>query len=269
MATLISHKTESDSLSPETHKPKYKSVIVRYQYEPVNIYDIQSEPRETNKFTSMMSVCFQKLCCCRSLPEDDHDSPIGDPNSSLVGPIRKSYTLNNQCRTTLQSAPTIILSRPLDDESSTSTLSKPDSITSSATKIVDNESVKSTTVLVMAERKECSSSETEVKECDPKEIDASSRGSTLRSGEKMSFIRDVLSCRDTFLKSMEWFDNSLTRGKRCRPVKTDEWLELQNEGTSALRHYCARTDPLLHITTLLIFKTLLSFKRRTAKTFLC
>ncbi|KPJ18928.1 Synaptotagmin-like protein 4 [Papilio machaon] len=189
MATLISHKTESDSLSSENYKPKYKSVIVRYQYEPINIYDIQSEPREINKFTLMMSVCFKKLCCCcRTLPEDEHDSPIGDQNSSLVGPIRKSYTLSNQARTTQQSAPMIIINRPLDDGSSSSTLTKQDndSINSSVTKVVDNESIKSTTVLLTNELKESSRNVSEkiVHSCDQtKEIEASSRGSTLRSDE--------------------------------------------------------------------------------------
>lgn len=239
MAALISHKSESNYLSFDNRKPPYKSVIVRYQYEPVNIYDIKSDRREKNKFPAMFE-CLKKFCCCRSqnVTEGENYSPIEDPNSSLVGPIGRSYTLSSQAKPT-QAVPTVTITRAIDNESTINSTaiktSDNDSLNSNTSK---DECIKSTTKLLLTKEREISSRhfyKVHVEERDRRqETEVDSRTSTLRSGEKMSFIREVLSCRDTFLKSLEWCDNSLMRSKRCRHVKSDEWLELRVDGISAL-----------------------------------
>lgn len=204
------------------------------QYHPVNIYTINTYNKTVGKKKNMcrqcLKWCFCGLCC--EAADDEHDNPIDNPNSSLVGPIRNSYTLNRDL-----SAPD---PRPLPELIITRTLDELPSLDSEFNKTIDDE-YKSTTKLLLSSEQVASSISLENKYEVLRKVSSgshvaktsSSNRSSLKSGEKGSFIRDVLSCRDSFLKSLEWCDNSLTRNKKCRYIKRDDWVQLENDGTSA------------------------------------
>lgn len=220
MVYSISYKSDPSYLSIENKSftPDESSAST---YHPVDVYRRSIVRSEKMTFGSFLRRCL----CCEGTSGDEHDSPSDsyNPSSGLVGSTGRSYTVNSE--TTKQSVtvqntdiPSLIVTRPIDDEFSTST----------------------TTLLLSAERNASSINlgihNYSVKKvistpCESPDSDSNSRGSTLKSGEKISFIREILSCRDSFLKSLEWCDNSLTRGKRCRFVKPDEWLELKSDGS--------------------------------------
>ncbi|CAG4992294.1 unnamed protein product [Parnassius apollo] len=122
-----------------------------------------------------------------SFQEEQHDSPIEDPNSSLVGPTGRSYTLNNKTmKQTQQSIPTVTITRVIDN----------DSVTSIATKTIDNESIKSTTNLLLSNEREASSkymneNKTYKQSEQPKQTEVDSRNSTIKSDDV--YLSDTLS----------------------------------------------------------------------------
>lgn len=205
------------------------------QYNPINIYTVNTYNKNVGKKKNMCRQCF-KWCfcglCCNSASDDEHDNPIENPNSSLVGPIRHSYTLNRDLLAPdPRQLPVLTITRVIDELPSLDTEFNKD---------IEDED-KSTTILLLSSEQAASSISLENKYKVLKSVsnynDASdtsnSNRNSLKSGEKGSFIRDVLSCRDSFLKSLEWCDNSLTRSKKCRYIKRDNWVQLENDGTSA------------------------------------
>lgn len=205
------------------------------QFRPVNIYTINTYNKHVGKKKNMCRQCF-KWCfcglCCEPALVDEHDNPIDNPNSSLVGPVRNSYTLNRDLSAPdPRSLPVLTITRALDELPS---------LDFEFNKNIDDE-YKSTTKLLLSSEQVSSSISLENKYEVLRKVSSSSHAaktsssnrSSLKSGEKGSFIRDVLSCRDSFLKSLEWCDNSLSRNKKCRYVKRDDWVQLENDGTSA------------------------------------
>lgn len=196
------------------------------QYRPVNIYITKTE---TIKKRNMFCECLRRCFCCECCESSkEHHEII---NSSLVGPIGHSYTLNTDTTSTETHLPTLTISS--FDEDTFSELP--------TTKEIDDEFSKSTTKLLLSTEQTASSISLSTPKYRVKRISSNrtgtpedsannSRTSTLKFGEKNSFIREVMSCRDSFLKSLEWCDNSLTRSKRCRYIRRDEWVELQNDG---------------------------------------
>lgn len=209
------------------------------QYRPVNIYITKTETIEKR---NMLRECLRRCFCCVCC-ESSKDQ-IENVNSSLVGPIGHSYTLNTDTSSTVTHLPTLTITSFDEDKYS----ELPD------TKEIDDELSKSTTKLLLSSEKTASTINLSAPKYKVKQIVSNhngkaedsannSRTSTLRIGEKNSFIRDVLSCRDSFLKSLEWCDNSLTRSKRCRHIKRDEWVELQNDG---IKRYVVRSTLCFH-----------------------
>lgn len=221
----------SISYTPETNYSSIERRNIKVddseKYHTIDIYATNLNNRGHKKMTIRS---FLKMClCCKTDAEDECDSIVDTPQSALVRPTGRSYTINNDIpKSTViieeqQAIPSLIVTRPLDDEFSTSTTKL----------LLDSERSASSSY---------SSPSNSFKKVKPQVSEASLRvtsqdtesndiGDSLKSGEKVSFIREILSCRDSFLKSLEWCDNSLTRGKRCRFVKPDEWLELKNDGT--------------------------------------
>lgn len=205
------------------------------QYHPVNIYTINTSSKNVGKKKNMCRQCF-KWCFCglcyNTVSDDEHDNPIDNPNSSLVDSIRTSYTLNRDLP-----APD---PRPLPVLTVTRILDELPPLDLEFNKDIDDE-YKSTTKLLLSSEQVASSISLENQYEVLRKMSrgnyaantSTSNRSSLKSGEKGSFIRDVLSCRDYFLKSLEWCDNSLTRTKKCRYIKRDEWVQLENDGTSA------------------------------------
>lgn len=173
---------------------------------------------DINEKTSLLHKCISCCCCwlyCNA--KDGHDSPMDDPNSSLVGHVGRSYTLNAEPKRKLSQIPTVTVTEPIEDEC----------IILTTKRLLTNEQEASSISLskypVHTSSQNISfNNSTNNSSC-----------STLRTGEKKSFIYEVLMCRDSFLKSLEWCDNSLTRGKKCRFVKQDDWIELKSEGTQS------------------------------------
>ncbi|KAI8424219.1 hypothetical protein MSG28_002792 [Choristoneura fumiferana] len=193
-------------------------------YHPVNIYTVNSANSDaiTEDKMSFRECLFRFCCCCCKPSTDDlftsipRDSPLDSPHSALTGPTGNSYTLKKEPpRLVDQSIPSLTITRTIEDE-----------ISKSTTKLLlDSEQISSSKSLAAPKYK----AKRKTPSPPPKESPTNSCSSTLRSGEKALFIREVLACRDTFLRSLEWCDNSLTRGKKCRHLKRDEWIELDNE----------------------------------------
>lgn len=223
MVYSVTYKSEPGYSSIENKS--FNGEQTNKDYQIVNIYQrniVQSDKKMT------LGTFLSRCLCCKGNSDDDFDSPVDSPSSALVRPIGRSYNVNDEAsksNTAAPSIPSLIVTRPLDDEFSTS----------------------STTLLLTSERNASAinlgTENYEVKKVittpyeSSQDSDTNSHCSTVKSGEKISFIREVLSCRDTFLKSLEWCDNSLTRGKKCRFVKPDEWLELKNDGTEIRLDY--------------------------------
>lgn len=205
------------------------------QYHPVNIYTVNTYNKNVVKKKNMCRKCL-KWCLCglwsKYPSDDDHDNPIENPNSSLVGPIRHSYTLNrNLSSPEPQQLPVLTVTKVLDELPS---------LDFEFNKDIEDVNDKSTTKLLLSSEQAASSISLDNKYKPLKKVsnrngavDSSTSPSSVKSGEKGSFIRDVLSCRDSFLKSLEWCDNSLTRSKKCRYIRNDDWVQLENDGTSA------------------------------------
>lgn len=209
------------------------------EYHPVNIYTINTYNKNIRKKKNMCRQCFEWCFCglwCEQPLGDEHDNPIENPNSSLVGPVRHSYNLTRNLSThEPQQLPVVTVTRVLDELPS---------LDLEFNKDIDDEDKKiniSTTTLLLSSEQAASSISLDNKykalikvpnRNDAADTPTISHGS-LKSGEKGSFIRDVLSCRDSFLKSLEWCDNSLTRSKKCRYIRSDDWVQLESDGTSA------------------------------------
>lgn len=200
-------------------------------YFQANVY------KSNYSFNSKETSCcakFWRCLCCRAY-QDEINSPEDNSTSALVSASRKSYTVNqappSSRHANQDDLPKLIVTRPIDDEFPTKTQS-----IVSETKTIEDDLAKSTTKLLLATEKQASSislsSPKIVQRKQSTSVDSNetnSRKTTLKSGEKISFLQEVLSCRDSFLRSLEWCDNSLTRGKRCRTIKKDDWIEL-NDG---------------------------------------
>lgn len=203
-------------------------------YRQINIYTVESDTKMCEK-RNIFRECIDWCLCksCKSVSEDLHEAPIDNHNSLLESPIGNSYTLNREVIVPEQKMPTVTITRVIDEFPSLDDI-----------KDIENEYSKSTTKLLLSSEQVATSislnNKYKVKkktgsfDVTPERSETNSGSNTLRSGEKVSFIREVLSCRDSFLNSLEWCDNSLTRGKRYRNIKRDEWLELQNEGINTV-----------------------------------
>lgn len=206
----------------------------KLQYSPVNVYSLNS-----SRISETMSCCeyLRRLLCCDT--SNQIQSCADHSTSALVGPVGKSYTVNGEpARLPIvqpeRRLPILTVTRH-NDEELPSLIPEPPPKAPISQKI-QNELYKSTSQLLLATEIRASSisgSRYPTKKQASIQFDSiddvDSRGSTLRYGEKNSFIREVLSCRDSFLKSIEWCDNSLTRGKRYRNIKKDDWIELKGD----------------------------------------
>lgn len=237
--------------------PAYKAKIRYLSYENRVITEesnLNYHPMDISRSNSNTS---EKMSCCEYLRRClcyikvlEPESVADNSSAALVHSVGKSYNVigdNTPGPPTVdqgQGLPTLIVTRHTDEElPSLIPVNSPAVLTVSQHNI-ENELYKSTTQLLLDTEKRSSSislgSKYPVKkkadtQCDViDEVD--SRGSTLKFGEKNSFIREVLSCRDSFLKSLEWCDNSLTRGKRYRNIKKDDWIELKGDGIKQLIH---------------------------------
>lgn len=184
------------------NQPVYSPNELRY--ESVDIYATSSQRRLLSESLTWREwIC--QICCCKNTTTDQHDSPMEDPSSALTGRIRRSYNIKQEPVISDPSLPILKGSRVIDDES--------------------GDVVKRVEIPKEAEKSSQSKS-SYVEEFLERE-----RGSscTRKFGEK-SFIREILSCRDTFLKSLEWCENSLTRGKKCRTLKCDNWSRCDIQG---------------------------------------
>ncbi|CAH2105620.1 unnamed protein product [Euphydryas editha] len=192
-------------------------------YQSVNIYSINSGDSESGRNILSFRDIFYRCCfCCKSTSDDVCVSPLDDPNSSLVGHIGHSYTLSTESEVPIQRTNPIVTVTDTDG----------------ANKVTDNASMKSTTLLLLSKEQEASAISLNkinvIKyNSNKREIlndsGNNSKSSTLKKGEKVSIIREIMNCRDSFLKSLEWYENSLTRGKKYRYVKNDDWLEIKND----------------------------------------
>lgn len=216
MTALISNNPDSRYITLEN-----RSVLsdeASSVYHPVNVYSESFDRRE--KKQNMFKKCPWFCCCCCCKPKYDEflDAPVHNSTSSLLRPSR-SYSLNAETPKRVDtSVPILTVTRHFQDEFSASTINL----------MLHNERLESSKTLSASEYKV-----KKIKSSCPEsgqDSESISGSSCARSGEVASFIHEVLSCRDSFLKSLEWFENSLTRGKKCKYVKPDDWLELRTEG---------------------------------------
>lgn len=200
-------------------------------YYPVNVYskDFRRKSEKRLTFCDFLRIC---CCCCLPRPEECSDSTVyNNPSSSLTKAKRSYYVKQNTLAVSSEKTiPALIVTKTLEDD-----------ITKSSTKLLLSAEQMASSISLATPTYTVKKVQNRDHSRDPSEetTDSNSRCSTLKSGEKVSFIRDILICRDSFLKSLEWCDNSLTRGIRCRRIKTDEWLELKTNGTEIyvfLRH---------------------------------
>lgn len=241
MVYSISYKSESSYLT----KNKSSEQLSVGTYKPIDVYrrDVQSDKKMT------LGSFLRRCLCCNANSDDDHDSRVDNPSSALVGPTGRSYTLHHDTirpSSALQqsSIPSLIVTKPIDDEYSTSATT----LLLSSERNASNVSLSSQSYCVKKVKSSlCESSQ---------DSDSNGQRSSVKSGEKIPFIREILSCRDSFLKSLEWCDNTLTRGKRCRLVKPDEWLELKNEGTDITYGYRHALSSTTNISILIMHWTL-------------
>lgn len=233
MAALINYVPEKGYRSIENFNlganTTNQSVQSQSEYRPVNIYTIRSDVMEDNEKQSVFG-CFRRCCfCCVTKSSDANDSPLDGSSSALVGHVGRSYTLNNDQLHEQRPAPIVTVTR-----------------------VIDNDSVNSSQLLLDSEKSACINyKKIKINESkgsqsnSPYDSGNNSGSSTLRTGEKVSFIREILNCRDTFVRSLEWCDNSLTRGKKYRFIKRDDWLGDKEDGIQetvdfikhALRNY--------------------------------
>lgn len=220
MAYLISASPESRYQSFGCNSVNANKDLIS-SYQPVNIYNVNSSGVESEDKKSTFDM-FRRWCCfcCGATSNDVNDSVMDDPNSSLAGHIGRSYTLNAENTAVQRVTPTVTVTRVIENDCT-------------STKFTDDASIKSTTTLLITSEQEASAislSKIKAKRRKSRDNDSgnNSQSSTLKTGEKVSFIREVLACRDSFLRSLEWCDNSLTRGKKYRYIKRDDWLEIEN-----------------------------------------
>ncbi|GBP28100.1 hypothetical protein EVAR_21222_1 [Eumeta japonica] len=192
-----------------TSKPRYVPFVdcladipeetTRSLNQPVNVYTTITPPSvipvEEDTFLEKIYKCC--LCSCCKIGSDEMDSPLNNPTSALTGRIGNSYDLTKDSPQRIEGLPTLVSSRALDTDFSKSTVKLHD--------------------------------ENEYSGAVSRDSKDTSRCGTLKSGEKCSFISEVLNY-DVFLRSLEWFDNSLTRRKRNRMVTCDQWVRYENEG---------------------------------------
>lgn len=170
-------------------------------YEPIDIYNTNSTrnlltPKEMS-WREWFSVC----CCCKKKSLNITTDTLDNPNSSLVGRIGRSYNLNQEI-ITQQPYPILTVTRTINND-----ISAP--IVETDANFFSKKEILSTTSNFLNQER--------------------SIPANTHTGEK-SFLREIISCRDSFLKSLEWYDNSLTRGKKCRYIKRDEWAPCDVEG---------------------------------------
>lgn len=211
----------------------------KFKYYPVDIYRSGSVNSEKMSCYEYLQRC---LCCAKNFDE----LSANNSTSALVRHSDKSYNVNSNTSTSNivhqeQGVPTLTVTRVVDEELTSIVPRTEVTVAPVAPDNIDTELYKSTTQLLLATEKRASSISLSYKypikneknqvsnQCDP--IDEVDINVPLKYGEKNSFIREVLSCRDTFLKSLEWCDNSLTRRKRYRNIKRDDWIELKGHGS--------------------------------------
>ena len=242
MAALINYVPEQGYHSIENFNLNVNNTNETVQsqsvYRPVNIYSISSGVMENSGKQTFFGY-FRRCCCCFccvSKSSDTNDSPLDGSNSALVGHVGRSYTLNNEQTPEQRPVPSVTVTRVIDN----------DSIKSSSQLLLHSEKCASTSYIKIKVRKEKGSQSDS-----PYDSGNNSSSSTLRTGEKVSFIRDILNCRDTFVRSIEWCDNSLTRGKKYRYIKRDDWLGVKDDGIQETVDFIehARRIYLLHIIT--------------------
>lgn len=176
-------------------------------YEPVDIYSADSQGKLLSEKLTWRQWIYQ-ICCCKT--QDLCDSPMENPNSSLVGRVGRSYTLTKETAFHNQQLPILTATRVIDDDFTNTNTKLEKTKTSYAENSLDRER------------------------------------SNSAFGER-SFVREILSCRDSFIKSLEWCDNSLTRGKRCRLVKHDAWTRSDSQGTLLAMLACPSLQGLVSI----------------------
>lgn len=247
MAALINH-----------HRSEARYVAFNNQtnseetYQPVNIYSPTTYRESTTCVGEKRRLTFREcLCyffCCKNPStsvnnqKQYYDHP--DPFSSRT---RRSYTLQKNSGDT--QIPILTVSRTLNEEFS-NPLSTPMHDTHSRVEISRNSIVSLESVnLNNPPALNCEFQKVSL----PKQDKGSKKG--IAYGEKSSFIREVLACRDSFLDSLEWCDNSLTRGKKCRYVKKDDWLNLECDDIEGARTYkiITGTSTCLPIWSIFVF----------------
>lgn len=175
------------------------------EYEHVNIYSCNSTGGllQSKRMSWREWIC--RFCCCRR-SEDNQDSAIGSPNSALVGRTGRSYNFNQDLSD--NQLPVLTASRVVNDEF--------------ATNVECLETPRFEKVKIGRNR-----SYSPIESMENEQF-------VRKSGEK-TFIREIMACRDSFIKSLEWCDNSLTRGKKGRSIKRDDWVRYDtHEGINVL-----------------------------------
>lgn len=187
-------------------------------YYPVNVYSTNFGRK--NEQSAFLRWC----CCCKNNSNETDDLLVENSTSSLIRSAeRRSYILEKEIPTTaVQSVPTITITSTADLESQ---------ISKSTTELLLSSEQRSSTISLNTPQYTVPKFKISPPESS-KGPGTPSISIVEKRGEKISFIREVISCRDSFLKSLEWCDNSLTRKKRCRVVKPDEWLELKEGDAS-------------------------------------
>lgn len=118
MVYSVTYKSEPGYSSIENKS--FNGEQTNKDYQIVNIYQrnvVQSDKKMT------LGTFLSRCLCCKGNSDDDFDSPVDSPSSALVRPIGRSYNVNDEAsksNTAAPSIPSLIVTRPLDDEFSTS-----------------------------------------------------------------------------------------------------------------------------------------------------
>ncbi|CAH2239944.1 jg3375 [Pararge aegeria aegeria] len=134
---------------PESHYQSFGYVDTNNEtvssYQPVNIYNLNSNRFEKEEKRSIFDMIRRWCCfCCVIKANDVHESIMDDPSSSLAGHIGRSYTLNKEENKQIpRSPPAVNITRNIENDC--------------LNNVTDNDSIKSTTTLLISNEQEASS----------------------------------------------------------------------------------------------------------------
>lgn len=242
MAISVNHRSSEAKYWPFENQSTIEEASAGYQ--PVNIYSIngmttiesfsvQNKKRLT--FRECLCLCF---CCKKKYTYVNNQEKYDHPDlPSLSNPSQKNYTLQGDPKPSSYShIPILTVSRAADDElPNVFAVPKTKAVAKVTINPKQHNTYKEPHVNIV------SVPDTSPGTCEFKKVSSASPVKEKSSrkgvlfGENSSFIREVLACRDSFLDSLEWCDNSLTRGKKCRYIKKDDWLNLECDNIEGAR----------------------------------